>query len=70
MCILYYASLPGKTWAGTHSQIHLFFFFLGSQLWRMEVPRLDVKSELQVQVYTTATAMLDPSHICNLHLSL
>jgi len=35
----------------------------------MEVPRLGVELELQLQVYTTATAMQDPSLICNLHHS-
>ena len=35
----------------------------------MEVPRLGVESELQLPVYTTATAMPDPSRICNLHHS-
>ena len=34
----------------------------------MEVPRLGVKSELQLQVYITAMAMLDLSHICDLQL--
>ena len=34
-----------------------------------EVPRPGVESELQLPAYTTATAMLDPSHICNLHHS-
>ena len=33
----------------------------------MEVPRLGVKLELQLLTYTTATAMRDPSHICDLH---
>ena len=33
----------------------------------MEVPRLGVKSELQLQAYTTATAMPDPSWVCDLH---
>ena len=33
----------------------------------MEVPRLGVKSKLQLPVYTTATATLDPSCICDLH---
>ena len=33
----------------------------------MEVPRLGVKSELQLPAYTTATATRDPSRICNLH---
>ena len=32
----------------------------------MEVPRLGVKSELQLAVYATATAMPDPKHICDL----
>ena len=31
----------------------------------MEVPRLGVQSELQLPVYATATATLDPSHICD-----
>ena len=39
--------------------------------WHMEVPRLGVKSELQLQLqaYTTATATWNPSLICNLHHS-
>ena len=49
-----------------------FFFFLGTHPWHMEVPRLGVESELQLLAYVTATAtaMRDPSHICNLHHSL
>ena len=35
----------------------------------MEVPRLWVKSELQLPAYTTATARSDLSHICDLHHS-
>jgi len=35
----------------------------------MEVPRLEVKSELQLLAYTTATAMQDLSRVCNLHYS-
>ena len=37
----------------------------------MEVPRLGVKSELQLLAYATtiATAMPDPSLVCNLHHS-
>ena len=36
--------------------------FSGSHLWHMEVPRLVVKSELQLQLsaYTTVTATPDP----------
>ena len=40
-------------------------FFLQMHLQHMEVPRLGVKSELQLQAYTTAIATLDLSHICN-----
>ena len=35
----------------------------------MEVPRLGVKSELQLPAYTTATATPDLSSVCNLHHS-
>ena len=40
--------------------IFLFFVFLGLHAWRMEVPRLGVKSELQLPTYATATATQDP----------
>ena len=43
--------------------------FSGLDLWHMEVPRVGVKLELQLQAYTTATAMLDLSHVCKLHYS-
>ena len=46
-----------------------FFCFLGSNLWHIEVPRLGVKSELQLLAYATVTATQDPSLICNLHQS-
>ena len=49
---------------------HLYLFiycFLGPNLWHMEVPRLGVKSELQLPAYTMAIATKDPSHICDLH---
>ena len=45
--------------------ILFYFCFLG----HMEVPRLVVESELQLLVYTTATATLDHSCICDLHPS-
>ena len=35
----------------------------------MEVPKLGVESELQLPVYTTATAMQDVSCVYNLHHS-
>ena len=46
-----------------------FFCFLGLQTRHMEVPRLGVELELELPVYTTATAMQDPSCVCNLHCS-
>ena len=51
-----------------------FFFFFFFYLFRAarktyEVSRLGVESELQLLAYTTATAMPDPSHVCNLHHS-
>ena len=45
------------------------FVFLGLYLRHMEVPRLGVKLDLQLPVYTTATATRDLSHICDLHHS-
>ena len=33
----------------------------------MEVPRQGVHLELQLPACTIATALLDPSHICDLH---
>ena len=56
------------SWLGLHI---LFYFiaFLGPHVQHMEVPRLEVEWELQLLAYTTATAMPDPSHVCNLHHS-
>ena len=45
------------------------FVFLGPNLQHMEVPRLVVKLKLQLPDNTTATAMPDPSCVCNLHHS-
>ena len=42
---------------------------LGLLSWHMEVPRLGVESELQLPAYITATAMPDPSCVCDLHHS-
>ena len=33
----------------------------------MEIPRLGVKSELQLLAYTTAIAIQDPNHVWDLH---
>ena len=46
------------------------FCFLGPHLQHVEVPRLGVKSELQLPADTPATATQDPSHVCDLHHSL
>ena len=35
----------------------------------MEVPRLGVECELQLPAYTTATAIPDPSRVCDIHHS-
>ena len=44
-------------------------FFLGLHVQRMEVPRWGVEWELQLPAYATATAMQEPSHVCDLHHS-
>ena len=43
-----------------------FLIFLGPHPWHMDVPRLGVKSELQLLAYTTATATRDSNCICHL----
>ena len=45
------------------------FVFLGLHPQHMEVPRLEVKSELQLLAYATAIATQDTSCVCNLHHS-
>ena len=51
----------------------LFFFFflvfLGLHQWHMEVPGLEVKSELQLPAYATASSLLYVNHICDLYHS-
>ena len=47
----------------------LFFCFLGPHLQQIEVPRLGTELELQPLAYTAATAMPDPSSICDIHYS-
>ena len=44
-----------------HVFFFFFFFFLGPPQRHIEVPRLGVKSELQLPAYTSATAAPDPS---------
>ena len=49
--------------------IILSFVFSGPPPRHMEVPRLGVKSELQLPVYTETTAIRDLSSVCDLHHS-
>ena len=46
-----------------------FFSFFRPYLQHVEAPRQGVKLELQLPAYITATAMQDPSSVCNLHYS-
>ena len=39
-------------------------------MWHREVSRLGVKLELHLSAYTTVTATLDLSNVCELHCSL
>ena len=60
-------------WGSLLKMGSLFFFlvfvFLGPHRQHMEGSRLGVELELQLLAYTTATATLDPSRICDLHHS-
>ena len=59
---------------GREGEIEVLFPFSNVFLWphlpHMEVPRLEVKLELQLPAYTTATVMPNLSHVCNIHYSL
>ena len=61
--------LGGHAMTGGFFFFFFFFAFLGLHQRHMEVPRLGVKSDLQLPAYTIATAMQDPSSICHLHHS-
>ena len=56
----------GKLYVNPPKEFCFLFFFLEWHLQHVEVSGLGVKSELQLQAYTTATTMPDPSHFCNL----
>ena len=58
----------GNSWPPTKfdKQNCTFFFFSGPHLRHMEVPRLGVKSELQLQAYTIATTTWDLSRFATL----
>ena len=60
---------PGVEPASSWILVRFFSFFLGRHPWHMEVPSLGVEWKLQLPAYTTATAMPDPSHTCDLHHS-
>ena len=47
----------------------IFFFSLGLYPWHIEVPRLGIKSELQLPTTATASATRDLSRVCYLHHS-
>ena len=49
--------------------IFFFFFFFWSPMQHVEVPRLEVELELQLQAYTTDIATQDLSHVFDLHHS-
>ena len=46
-----------------------FLFFLGLHLWHVKIPRLGVETELQLPAYSTAPAVQNLSHVCDLHHS-
>ena len=54
---------------GGEKILFFFFVFLGPHPGHIEVPRLGVEMELYPLAYIIATAMPDPSHVCNLHHS-
>ena len=62
-----------KLWKCILFSFSIFSFLLfwggGPYPQHMEVPRLEVKSDLQLLVYTTAIATRDLSHVCNLYHS-
>ena len=59
----------GPKWHHKYPYVYI-FFFLGPHLWHVVVSRLEVKSELQLLAYTTATTTQDPRHICDCQSSL
>ena len=63
---LYVRFLCGFLSLSLSLSLFFFFVFLGPLPQHLEVPRLGVESELQLQVYTTATATRDPRCVCNL----
>ena len=46
---------------GNQSSSFFFFFFLGPHPWHLEVPRLEVNSELQLPAYIRSEPHLQPT---------
>ena len=63
---LWPASLAPSALVLLYLFIFLVIVLLGPHPRHMEVPRLDVESELQLPAYITATATRDLSRICDL----
>lgn len=53
----------------SQATILFYFIYLLGPVQCMELPRLEVKSELQLPAYTIATVTQDLSWVCNLHCS-
>ena len=70
-CFIYHSFIISLETSRASLPIFFFFgfYFLGPQVWHMEVPKIGVKSKLQLLAYATATAMWDLSHVCDLHHS-
>ena len=64
---LVYMTLLSSVTLSHYCYCKLCGFFLRPHQRHMEVPRLGVELELQLQAYATAIAMPDPSCIHNLH---
>ena len=59
----------GPKTASGREGIFFFFFFLRAAPVHVEVPRIGVERKLQLPAYTAATAMPDPTCVCDLHHS-
>ena len=62
--------LRGVAWFSASLFFVFCFLFLGLHLQHMEVPRLGIDLELELQAYIRATAMRDPIHVWELHWQL
>ena len=53
----YISDDPCNINTAVYNKFYFILVFLGQHLWHMKVPRLGVKSEIQLLAYTTATAI-------------